>query len=508
VISSPEVEQKVYRPRGAAWELFYKYKIEEYDEVLFEGVAGGGKSLAYAMFIHRACLMYPGIQVLMVRKYRDTMSESCMKTYEEEVLKHHMPEVCEGRDRTQRAFYQYPYVVGHANASRVVCVGITDEEKIKSTAWDLVWLNEGTEVTVAAYETLFSRLRPGGARVSPYSCMLIDCNPSYAGHFLNQRFMPETKSEKTTRPIKRLRLITKHTDNPTYWNEEKGEWTEDGARYMAKLDANTGARRERLYLGKWCTEEGLVYDEFDPSYHVIRRADLPTIEYYFGSVDWGFRNAGVIQMWGVDARGAMYLVHETYRTQQTIDFWAEEAVKLYAEFRPVAYVCDPARADLRVQFNDRLSRFKGGKVSRIAIEANNDHEGGIQEMKSALTRDRHSEKCGSECFREDRHGKAKMYFVDDALRNGRDPLLSAERGHSVCTVDEIQNLVWLKTADGRPIKEKWDDSIPHDGLDAARYAAMFNFKRNAPKRKNKNPYPPGTVGHRMWASGTRIAQMG
>lgn len=491
-----------YIPRGRAADLFFKYNVEEYDEILFEGVAGGGKSLAYAMYIHAQCVKYPGLQVLMVRKYRDSMSESCMKTFEEEVLKHHMPEVCDGRDRTQRPHYEYPPAYNpYAKAegkSRVVMCGITDEEKIRSTAWNIIWLNEGTEITLPHYETLLSRSRPAGIRWAPHNVILIDCNPSFEKHWLNTRFKPDNTSD-----LKRLRLVTSHYDNPTYWDEEKNDWTEVGRRYMAKLKSLTGARYERLYKGKWCSEEGLVYAEFEPSYHIIQRSQLPTIEYYFGSVDWGFRNAGVIQIWGVASDQSMYLVHETYRTQQTVDFWSEEAVRLYLKYKPIAYVCDPASPDKRAQFNDRLSRFRGGQISRIAIEANNDREAGMQEIKSALLRQQHLPTCGPMCTRPDRHGHARMFFCDDALQHGRDPILAANYA-SVCTTDEMQNLVWLKTADGKPIQEKWDDSIPHDGLDATRYAAMFNWQRSAKRKRKEIPFPPGSPGYELWKAGIKL----
>lgn len=506
------VEQNVYRPRGAAWDFFYTYTGpdgdpgEGYKEVLFEGVAGGGKSLAFAHAVHNSCIKYPGCQVLMVRKYRDSMTESCMKTYEEEVLKKHMPSICEGRDRSQRSFYEYPPaynpLTGTVAQSRVVTCGITDEEKIRSTAWNIVWLNEGTEISVEHYETLLSRLRPQGDQVAPFNVIWIDCNPSYRGHWLNLRFMPDPKY-----PLKRLRLITNHKDNPTYWDDQKQDWTTAGREYMAVLSHNTGARYLRLYKGEWSTEEGQVYSEFDRSYHVIRRKDLPPIDYYFASVDWGYRNAGVIQVWGVDARQAMYLVHETYRAQETVDFWADEAVKLYAEFALVAFVCDPAAPDKRAQFNDRLSRYKAGRVSRLAIEANNDREAGMQEVKSGLLREKHAFTCKPDCIREDRHGPARIYFVEDSLRHGVCPILSTTRGHSICTTDEIQNLVWLKSQDGRPIKEMWDDSISHDGCDAMRYAAMFNWKRTAPRKKKHNPWPEGTIAHRLYREGIKIAQM-
>lgn len=510
VLAEEQVQRVEYVLRGAAKELFL-CRPWEYKEILFEGVAGGGKSLAIALLIHDACLRYPGLQVLMVRKYRDSMSDSCMKTFEEEVLKAdgESAAICASRDRTQRHSYQYP------NGSNVVTCGITEEEKIRSTAWHIIWLNEGTQVTVASYETLLTRLRPQAELVNadsaaiPYSLLVSDCNPSYEAHFLNTRFKTLTVPTPDPRVVlKRKRLVSSHKDNPTYWNAEKGEWTPKGAEYMGSLSSTTGTRRKRLYLGIWCTEEGQVYDEFDPSFHVLTRKDLPEMEYYFMSADWGYRNAGVLQCWGVDKHERMYLVHETYRTMETIDFWADEAVKLYNEFRPIACVCDPAEPDKRRQFNERLSRFRGGAVSRIAIEANNDREAGMMEVKSALQRERHLPSCNSSCEKTEPHGKARLYFAEDSLRWGRDPKIDVDSGRPVCTTDEIQSLVWKKTADGRPIKEEWEDSLPHDGCDAMRYAAMFNWKRRAPQRgKKQNPFAPGTVGHDLWRRGIKLAQM-
>lgn len=487
-----ELEQisSVYRPRGAAWDLFYKFDLKDYQEVLFEGRAGTGKTLAIAMWIHAQALKYPGMKILFVRGTRDSMTNSCMATFEDQVLKVDMPSVCAGRDRSQREHYEYP------NGTRIVVCGMNNEDRIMSTEYDVIWLNEATvDITVSQYEKLTIRLRPAGRRVTPYSILLADCNPSFKGHFLNQRFMPDPAAE-----VKRLRLIGRHEDNPRYYNAD-GTLTDEGRTYIARLKAMTGASRQRYYEGKWASEEGLVYNEFDPAVHVIRRADLPPIEYYFMSCDWGFRNAGVLQVWGVDSDERMYQVHETYRTQQTVDYWADEAVKLYNEFRPIAIVCDPASPEKRMQFNDRLSRYRYGKVNRIAIEANNDREAGMMEVKSALQREPHAPTCKKDCKRTDPHGRARLYFVDDALRGGRDPLLAAEMGRSVCTTDEIQQLAWLKTKDGREIKEAWDDSISHDGLDAMRYAAMFNWKRHSPKRGKRNPYKAGTPGYRMWEAG-------
>jgi len=510
VIVPEEPEVIAYKPRGAARALFADHRgkhgwpLEDYDEVLFEGVAGGGKSLAYAHFVHWACCNFPGLQVLMVRKYRDSMSQSCMKTYEEEVLKRHMPQICDGRDRTQRSHYEYPEAFnafcGQNGTSRVVMCGITDEEKIRSTAWNIVWLNEGTEIALAHYETLLSRLRPAGVQVAPYNLILVDCNPSFKGHWLNKRFSQDGGE------LKRLRLITKHTDNPTYWDEVKGEWTEIGRKYMAKLRSNTGARYKRLYKGLWCSEEGLVYDEFDPEYHIIGANEVPPIEYYVASYDPSpsSRNASVMQVWGIDAEERGYMVAEAHMVGKGIDWWAETALKFYQRYRPRQIVCDPSNPGMIELFNNRIGARYGNFAARVAVKANNDVEAGIAQVKSALTRERHLKTCPPNCERPENHGKARIYFVETALTE-YDPEKEGEEGRSKCTTDELMQLSWKIVKDGQEAKSEWDSSIPHDGCDCVRYFAMFNERRGLGTRRMRtmNPYKPGSPAYVMWQEGRR-----
>ena len=77
--------------------------------------------------------------------------------------------------------------------------------------------------------------------------LIADCNPDTPTHWLKKR----ADSGATTM------LASVHEDNPTLYTDE-GELTDRGVAYMARLDALTGTRYQRLRLGKWVGVEGQI----------------------------------------------------------------------------------------------------------------------------------------------------------------------------------------------------------------------------------------------------------
>src|SRR3546814_10566883 len=89
---------------------------------------------------------------------------------------------------------------------------------------------------------------------------------------------------------------------------------------MSKLDALTGVRYMRLRKGIWCAAEGLVYEEFDPELHVHKRIGVPPISWTrYMTVDFGYTNPMVVQMWAEDEDGRLYLYRELYHTKTTVE---------------------------------------------------------------------------------------------------------------------------------------------------------------------------------------------
>ena len=54
--------------------------------------------------------------------------------------------------------------------------------------------------------------------------------------------------------------------------------------------------------------------------------------------------------------------------------------------------------------------------------------------------------------------------------------------------------MWLKQSDGQSIKEKPDPGCPDHGLDAARYAAMFAWRKDLAFTEPEALYESGSAG--------------
>ena len=196
-VDRAEAGDGVYEPWGAARELFgYRGR-----EVLVAGPAGTGKSRACLEKVNLACMQKP-VRCAMVRKTRKSLTQSAMETFEEKVLTAQNRKLVPFHTGDQE--YRYP------NGARVIVGGLDDAEKIGSTEFDLVYVQEATELEEEDWGMLLRGLRNG---VASYQQILADCNPTYPSHWLKVRCdKGETKL-----------LESRHEDNPTLWDRQGGE---------------------------------------------------------------------------------------------------------------------------------------------------------------------------------------------------------------------------------------------------------------------------------------------
>src|SRR5215510_938058 len=251
VLASPD--NRPYEPIGAALDAFYSRA----PELLLAGAAGTGKSRCLLELMHLRASKYPGSRHLITRKTRASLSESGLVTFEEKVL----PPTSRSKGNSKRRYrqvYEYP------NGSEIVVAGMDNPDRIMSTEFDTVFVQEATELTETDWENLTTRLRNF---VLPYQQLTADCNPGSPSHWLKVR---------ADRGVVLL-LPSVHEDNPTLFNRASGEWTEAGRAYhLAKLENLTGVRRLRLLKGLWAMAEGMVYsDVWTPAIHLIDRFEIP-----------------------------------------------------------------------------------------------------------------------------------------------------------------------------------------------------------------------------------------
>lgn len=410
--------QVPYQPIGAALDLFYY----EGPEVLIEGPAGTGKSRAVLEKVHLLLMAHPGSRGLIVRKTRASMTESVLVTFESKVLPENSPLLKSGGQRRQRQAYVYP------NGSHLVVGGMDNALRIMSTEYDVIAVFEGTELTEAEWEMLGTRLRNN---VMPFQQAIIDCNPDAPSHWLNQR---------ANKPGLMQRLRSRHHDNPSVTPA-----------YLARLDALTGARKKRLKDGIWAAAEGMVFDNWDPDKHLIDADKVLTgmVRWTVVGVDWGYRDPGVMQVWGVLGDNRMVRLVEHYHTAKTIpEWWVPRGLELKRMYSPRAFVCDPSQpANIEVLRRAGLP----------AIEAVNDIRIGLDRVHDRLD------------MQPD--GSYGIQFVRDGLLTLDQEL--AETKQPKQTIEEFESYVYAKPVkEQRNLKEDPVDFSNH-GMDAMRYAVMY-----------------------------------
>jgi len=244
-----------YLPKGAAKELWSNHDTE----VIIEGPAETGKTLAALHKLDAVAWKYPGAQIAIVRKTYRSMPGSVLQTYFLKVLgQMSKVKIIQNKKLDGPSFrvgiyggtrpeqYVYP------NGSMVWVGGMDSPDKVLSSERDLIYVNQAEELSLADWETLTTRVT-GRAGNIPYPQLIGDCNPSAPTHWILARERANS-----------LKLLhSKHKDNPQLWNEEKQSWTAQGARTLSILGKLTGNRRSRLLEGLWVIPEGAIYEAFN-----------------------------------------------------------------------------------------------------------------------------------------------------------------------------------------------------------------------------------------------------
>lgn len=269
VATAPQTN--VYRPYGAAVKIMHCKDRE----VLLDGPAGTGKSIAWLTKMYICCEGCPGMRGQLLRKYRASLTDSALVTWEEKVLPPGHPAL-RGPKREQRHIYRFP------NGSTVTVSGLDDADKQKSSEYDFVYIQEATEIEEDDLTPVVRGMRYG---VMPFQQIGMDCNPAEDTHWLKKRF----ERGQTTR------FASVHEDNPELYDHERGEWTPRGIEYLAELDAiPSRVDRLRLRHGIWAGAEGRVYDGWDALAHVTKPFPIPDTWPRYMGLDFGGTNTAAL----------------------------------------------------------------------------------------------------------------------------------------------------------------------------------------------------------------------
>jgi phage terminase large subunit len=381
-------------------------------EVLISGPAGTGKSRAALEKLMLVAMLNPGMRGLMVRKTLASLGSTALETWRKFVI----PELLAagecwwyGGSSAEPAQYKF------RNGSSIVVGGMDKAMKIMSSEYDLIYVQEATELRIGDWEALLTRLRNGAMS---FQQLLADCNPDTPTHWLKQRC-----DTGTTRMLYSL-----HVDNPILF-DNAGIPTDRGAKYLETLDALTGVRRLRLRDGLWVAAEGIIYPEFDPATHLVDRFDIPQDWDRYWAIDFGFTNPFVLQCWAEDPDGRLFRYREIYHTRRTVAAHARQILSIVApggewiEPEPVAIITDHD-AESRENFEQH--------IGCATLPARKAVKEGIDLVKDRFTSNR-------------------LFFLRDSLVERDLDLVEAKQ--PTCTEEELPGYVWKPNKD-EPLKER------------------------------------------------------
>lgn len=441
------------------------------DQVLMSGSFGAGKSRVGCEKGYFLNMQYPGNRGLIIRKsLKDVKASTINQTLIPEVIPESHIKVHTKRDNKIEHYTGTVDPEGEPVTSEVHYYGLESgrkkrdddlPEKIGSTSWGWIFVDEGTEISKGDWNQLYGRLRYDGKRQNgrhykvPFRQIFTATNPASPGHWMYEHFKPEDPGEG-----KGETFMMTLSDNVHLPQD-----------YVENLETNlSGMYYERYVKGRWVGAEGMVYEEFDPKKHLITDTDdLPAAEEWqihgtdeypdgeksifvtppadwrvYRTIDFGYRNPFVCQWWAASPDDVLVMFRELYVTEELVEDLAPRIKMLSPDGRKISGTF----CDHDVEANEVLRR-RGVDTQN----AKKDIEQGIQAVKSKL--------------KPNDRGEPELFFLANARCHEADTQLKL-REDPLRTVEEIYEYSWDEEEE---VPEEGNDH----GLDAMRYLVHTLF---------------------------------
>ena len=389
--------------------------------LLLTGSAGGGKSRLAGEKLHAYCLKYPNTTAVMLRKTRESMTNSTVLFMDRGVI---------GKDPSVK-FFSSKSRFEYDNGSILAYGGMKNEEQreqIRSIGQDgsvdIVWMEEANKFTEEDFNEVLARMRGTAAE---WRQIILTTNPDRPTHWIKKRLIDG--GEAST-------YYSGARDNP-----------HNPTSYIEGLDRLTGVLKERLVYGRWVQAEGAVYAGFDEAIHLIDSFSIPDDWRVIRSVDHGYTNPFVCQWWAIDHDERMYLYREIYMTRRTVRVHAGK-IRDNTDRSIEATVADwDAEDNATLAENDVFTDNADKRVMP-----------GIQAVQERL--------------KVQGDGKPRLYIMRGATVEVDWRLEDEKRPTS--TLEEFPAYVWNdKVTKDEPMK------LDDHGMDAMRYAVMYLDGMNA-----------------------------
>ena len=259
-------------------------------EFILEGPADTGKTFATLWLLDSLLRQSRRANAVMIRKKHVDIGPSVLMTYKRILeLRERM-----GQGSVRPFGGENPQWFEYPNHARLWICGLDNPGKALSTERDWIYCNQTEELTLNDWEILSTRCTGRGA-VTDTPFLFGDCNPGAENHWILKR--------------EGLKLFhSKIKDNPSIF-DENGNMIPGQEGRVAKLEALTGVRKARLFLGLWVGVEGLFFEEFDDELHTCAPFPIPADWYVWAGFDHGFNHNSSFTLF-TENDGMVYVIGE------------------------------------------------------------------------------------------------------------------------------------------------------------------------------------------------------
>jgi hypothetical protein len=318
--------------------------------ILIEGPRGTAKTRSILTCLMLYALANDGARIILARSTRTRLSQSVLTTLEEQVYPLFGLSLDSNASRDHRSAYVLP------NRSTFIPMGLDDPARTQSVECAKIYVAEGVEI--ASQDEVLALAGALRQRGMPEQQCIVDCNPGPPSHWLNDIAEPVPKmlrrvnsradyyrilAHNDAPPVagKWKRIITRHQDNPGYWDHDAWDWTPDGKHYLTTLGELKGHLRRRWLDGDWVAAEGAVYPEFDEDKHVIDPFPIPRTWPCVMAKDPGRDHPDATVVAAIAPTGELYICAESVVRNTTNADDAKVLNDLCRTFNVVSKLGDP-----------------------------------------------------------------------------------------------------------------------------------------------------------------------
>lgn len=273
-----------------ATNVFYRNENSKARVVINVGGAGSSKSYSIAQVLLLRCLKVKNYKVAICRKTFPSLRLTAYKLFVDLLREYKIYDRVH-HDK-QNNIISFP-----GTGAYVAFLSIDDPEKIKSTEWNCVWLEEANEFTWEDWIIIQTRLR--AAQNAAYrNHIVLSLNPSDEQSWINQRLMVDPNFASQIEIIH-----STYRDNPFL-----------GADYIQILEAlkTQDINAFMVYAeGKWGVLTNIIYQPY-----LIVPELLETTEIIYG-IDFGFNNPTAVIRITIHDVMSCYLEQKLYQTHLT-----------------------------------------------------------------------------------------------------------------------------------------------------------------------------------------------